>query len=209
MTLPISVIIPHIPSRTQFFTTTAFPSVLANDPAEIIVIRQGGGASKRRNAGAVAASQEFLYFCDDDVVLKQDTLRRLLAALTVDPDAAFAYGDFEHVSYPGIEAPVTGRLKSGPFDADRLRKGNYISTMSLIRRCSFPGFDSSLEKFEDWDLWLTLLDRGAHGAYVPEVLHESHHIDRGLLMTVPSGPAVDRIMQKHGRAPKEEISLDA
>lgn len=33
-------------------------------------------------------------------------------------------------------------------------------------------FDTSLKRFQDWDLWLTLLERNKTGVFIPEVLYE-------------------------------------
>jgi hypothetical protein len=51
------------------------------------------------------------------------------------------------------------------FDAAALRRQNYISTMSVIRRDAFPGFDESLRRLQDYDLWLTMLAAGHVGVY--------------------------------------------
>ena len=62
-------------------------------------------------------------------------------------------------------------FSSFPFSAERLRIMPYIHTTSLIRREAFPGFDESLKKFQDWDLYLTMLKNGYSGVWIPEVLY--------------------------------------
>jgi len=49
----------------------------------------------------------------------------------------------------------------------------YINPMALLRREHFPvgGWDESIKKFQDWDLWLTVLEAGHQGIFVPEVLY--------------------------------------
>jgi len=51
------------------------------------------------------------------------------------------------------------------FSAERLLQTNFISTMSLIRTEAFPGFDERIQRLQDWDLWLTMLEQGKIGAY--------------------------------------------
>ena len=48
----------------------------------------------------------------------------------------------------------------------------YIHTTSLIRREALPEkpFDENLKRLQDWNLYLTLLEAGYGGAFVPEVL---------------------------------------
>ena len=44
--------------------------------------------------------------------------------------------------------------------------------MALIRRADFPsgGWDIAIKKLQDWDLWLTMLEQGHIGVWVPQVL---------------------------------------
>ena len=60
--------------------------------------------------------------------------------------------------------------KLWPFNATKLKQMPYIHTTSLIRRDHFPGFDKKLKRYQDWDLWLTMLDRGYTGKFIPEIL---------------------------------------
>lgn len=200
MTFPVSVIVPHIPSRKKFFAERALPAIKANEPDEIIVVDEGGNASQRRNAGAKKAKGMFLYFCDDDVVMKPRALSRLVHALRWHSDASFAYGNIEHILHPGGKCANPGTTISRPFDAAALKRYNYISNMSLIRRGDFPGYDERLEKCEDWDLWLTMAARGNGGVYIPETFHESHHIDVGLLASGDTVRWEGKVREKHGRA---------
>lgn len=133
-------------------------------PAGLVVslLRQHhAGAPAARNCGARATSGELVLFCDADIELRPDALARMLAALATHPEASYAYSAFRF----GWK-----RFSSFPFDPDRLRTMPYIHTTALIRREHFPGFDESLTRFQDWDLWWTMLDAGHPGIYVPEEL---------------------------------------
>jgi glycosyltransferase involved in cell wall biosynthesis len=180
----ISVIIPaHNASKTIIATLrSVFSQSLLAD--EVIVVDDGStddlektlapfgdritaiktprcGAAAARNAGASIAGGEALFFSDADLELYPTLFSKLSQALEENPDTAFAYSSFIWL----------GKVfKARPFSATELKINNYISTMSLIRRSAFPGFDESLPRFQDWDLWLTLTERGAKGVAVPEVL---------------------------------------
>jgi len=54
----------------------------------------------------------------------------------------------------------------------KLKKFNYIDVTSLLRREDFPRFDESLKKFQDWDLWLSIAQKGKTGICVPKVLYK-------------------------------------
>jgi GT2 family glycosyltransferase len=115
-------------------------------------------ANIKRNRAAAQATQPFLFFCDDDVILDPTCLATMLQSLQAHPEASYAYVDFLYVNHPTIGMRAH---HCGHFDAQRLRQQNYISTHSLIRAAHFPGWDESVARLQDWDLWLTML-RGGH-----------------------------------------------
>lgn len=140
----------------------SFRSVL---PAlELVRHSTNRGAPAARNTGACKARGEYLFFCDADVDLYPEALQCLVEALLDDHGAAFAYGGF-----------VWGAQRVPPksFDTDKLREHNYVSTMSLLRSAMFPGWDETLKRHQDWDLWLTVLDNGGRGVCCGKFLFET------------------------------------
>lgn len=119
------------------------------------------GAPTCRNIGFRASRGEYVMFCDADIVVEPTALEQLQDALRNHPDASYAYSSFRF----GWK-----KFTSYHFDVTRLRAMPYIHTTSLIRREHFPGFDESLKRFQDWDLYLTMLAQGHTGVWVPEVL---------------------------------------
>lgn len=120
-----------------------------------------GGAPRARNIGAKESRGEYLLFADADLIFNREALQKLLNALHINHKASYAYSSFRF----GWK-----KFNSQPFNAAALKKNNYIHTSALIRRQRFPGFDESLKRFQDWDLWLTMLKNGFTGIFVPEVL---------------------------------------
>jgi glycosyltransferase involved in cell wall biosynthesis len=119
------------------------------------------GASHARNAGAALASGDMILFCDADIQADPHLLEKLSQALREHPSASYAYSGF----FWGRK-----RFRSRSFDPRALRRNNYIHTASLIRRSAFPGFDPALKRFQDWDVYLTMLENGQTGIAVPEEL---------------------------------------
>jgi len=121
------------------------------------------GAPAARNRGYREAKGEYLFFCDADAILHPQALETLLAYLENNPSASYAYSSF-----------MWGKklFKLGDFDPEKLKKMPYIHTMSLIRRSDYSanGWDESIKKLQDWDLWLTMLEEGHIGVFVPEIL---------------------------------------
>lgn len=130
-------------------------------PYKLIRFDQNRGAPAARNEGARRTSGAYLLFLDADATLIPRALAKMKEVLDTHPEIAFAYPDlqFGWKRFPGQA-----------FNSELLKKMNYIHTSALIRRTSFPGFDESLKKFQDWDLWLTIMERGGKGMRIPEVL---------------------------------------
>jgi glycosyltransferase involved in cell wall biosynthesis len=131
-------------------------------PNRIKVINQERkGANSARNRGFYESKGDFLFFCDADVVLRKDALEKMINTLKSHPEASYVYSSFKFgwKVFPSFD-----------FDEERLKKMPYISMMSLIRREHFPGFDEKIKKFQDWDLWLTMLENGHKGIRIPEIL---------------------------------------
>lgn len=123
--------------------------------------KNSGSPVAPRNEGFRHARGSFIFFLDADIVLVPSALEELVRALEMYPEASFAYS----AHYFGWKL-FSGR----PFDIQALRACNYIHTSALIRRESFPGFDGALRRFQDWDLWLTIVERGGVGVWVSKPL---------------------------------------
>ena len=119
------------------------------------------GASTARNVGLRAATGELVIFWDADTVAKPEMLSKMYQALIENPTASYAYSHYRF-----------GRklIKSRPFNAARLKENNFIDTTSLMWKKDVEPFDEQLQRFQDWDLWLTLLEKNKTGVLVPEVL---------------------------------------
>jgi len=136
---------------------------LQSDIHYLFLNQSNQGAPAARNRGYREAKGDYLFFCDADAVLYPKALETLLLNLESNPNISYAYSSFLW---------GTKLFKLCEFDADKLRQMPYIHTMSLIRRSDYPeaGWDESIKKLQDWDLWLTMLGQGRVGMFVPEVL---------------------------------------
>lgn len=123
--------------------------------------RQNKGAPAARNFGASRANGEWLLFCDADIILEPNMLEEMMTALEKHPEVGYAYSSFKF----GWK-----KFKLWPFDRRKLKNMPCIHTTSLIRRHCFPGFDESLKKFQDWDLFLTMAENGYDGFWLDKVL---------------------------------------
>lgn len=119
------------------------------------------GAPAARNTGAKIAHGQFLFFADADLILEPDALKTLLDKLCDNPQCSYAYSAFKfgRKLFPMVK-----------FDVRTLKRINFIHTSALIRREHFPGFDERLKRFQDWDLWLSMLKQGHIGIGVEKCL---------------------------------------
>ncbi len=123
--------------------------------------QENKGAPSARNRGFTESSGEFVIFLDADIIAKPSMLAKLYKKLEESPKFSYAYSSF-----------LWGwkKFKLWNFDEEKLKQIPYIHTSALIRREHFPGFDPNLKKFQDWDLWLTMLKKGHKGIWVDEIL---------------------------------------
>jgi glycosyltransferase involved in cell wall biosynthesis len=181
------------------FLPEAIESALAQDypPLEVLVIDDGStddsldvasrydvkvltqenqGLARTCNRGAREAAGEHFLFLSADDRLEPTYVSELVAALEREPDASFAYCAARLFGAESRVAP------SRPFSAFLLVRGrNYVNGSALTRRADYldaGGYPEDLGEgaFDDWDFWLTMLDRGHRGTYVPKpLLHWRRH----------------------------------
>lgn len=142
-----------------------------------IINQENLGAPAARNKGFRESTGEFIIFADADVNAKPEMINKMLEALGKHPEASFAYSSF-----------VWGKKKFPlrAFDVEALKKMNYITSTTLIRREHFPGWDEKLKKFQDWDLWLTMVGKGRSGIWIPEFLFSIKPRKTGISNWLPS-----------------------
>jgi hypothetical protein len=140
-------------------------------PATIVARGRNQGLAAARNCAVEYARGELIFILDADNQIYPHALGRLTAALDDASRASFAYGVVEQF---GPEGP-RDLMSWHSWDAGRLRYGNYIDAMAMIRRAAIMeagGYtlDRRLFGWEDFDLWCAFADRGLSGVRVPEIL---------------------------------------
>lgn len=155
----LAIVIPLRPGSRADPTLRTLGRQTWRDFTLVMAQDEWSNANSARNAGweiAMRMGPELVLFSDDDIEWEADALEVLVASLDRHPQASYAYGAYE----------IGGRIQCNRgFDALRLRQGNYISTMSMIRAKHFPGFDPAIRRLQDYDLWLTMLAAGHAGVY--------------------------------------------
>ncbi|MEA2088561.1 MAG: glycosyltransferase family A protein [Patescibacteria group bacterium] len=142
-----------------------------------IIHQDNKGANSARNRGFLESSGNYIIFFDADIVMKPIMLKKMRNALKVNSEASYAYSSFKF----GFKI-----FKLWEFDSKKLQQMPYIHTSSLIRRSDFSNFDESIKKLQDWDLWLTMLENGHKGVWIPEILFKVKPRKIGMSFWLPS-----------------------
>ena len=135
------------------------------------IVQPHTGANVARKAGLEIAKGEYIFFSDADAILSDTKcLEKLYLLASYPKDWAFSYSDF-HILYEMPDKSFNwGRHMSGYWDEDRMQKSNYISMMCLWRRGEIPDIDITINKFQEWDMFLSVVDKQQRGLYISEKL---------------------------------------
>jgi glycosyltransferase involved in cell wall biosynthesis len=152
-------------------TEAATQALLANyqRPHTRVIRAAHGGLAAARNLGIANTTGAYLCALDADDRLEPSFLAKTVRALDGDPSVAFAsawlrtFGDEEWEWRPER------------CDLPTLLWENTVLTAALVRReaaVAVGGYNTMMpaQGDEDWDLWLTLVERGYRGVILPEVL---------------------------------------
>ena len=184
----ITVVIPHRMSEDASITLASLSNQSFKAFKVVVVPDEGKGACWARNEGFQHCDTEFVLFSDNDIYWQENALETMVDCLDRRTNASYCYGRYQ------IGDLIVGHVLFSP---PALLKNNYISTMSLLRAKDFPGFDESIKRFQDWDLWLTLLKQGKRGVYCNELIFKTDEKD-GISKNGQSlDEAISVINQKH------------
>jgi glycosyltransferase involved in cell wall biosynthesis len=134
--------------------------------------RQNAGAAIARNTGIMSSRSEFCFILDADNILYPRCIEKHLVALDGRPDACAAYGLIE--VFDG-EQDLFG---TGVFAEEGLINGNFIDVMALYRRkklLDLNGFEKIKHGWEDYDLWLRILEGEGIALHIPEITARYRH----------------------------------
>src|ERR1700722_17790666 len=137
-------------------------------PKMRILRREHAGVTATRNHAVGQATGQFLTFLDADDRMGPRCLERCLERFDADPSLAF-------VSFwVRLFGAESWEWRPTRCDLVALLSECTVATAALVRREAVDavgGFDAAMELgHEDWDLWLSIVERGFTGTILPEVL---------------------------------------
>jgi glycosyltransferase involved in cell wall biosynthesis len=150
--------------------------------------------SAARNRGLSELTTDRVIFFDGDLILNFNMIGRMEVELDDHPEASFVYCPYDRTG------AQHGRIAAYPWSPERLRTGNYISPMSLVKRSHLPNpcFDEELHRYEDWDLWIRMMKAGRRGHLINEYLFTAHYLKGDLSSNGEHQDWFFAVKAKHG-----------
>lgn len=156
----------------------AVADAIARHDTRLVLLRQANqGAGAARNVGLAATSAEFIGLLDADDRWHPEFLDQQMAALTTSPDLDLVYADGLFVGQsllagrtfmstcPSVEDVTLERLLS--------QECTVLLSSVVVRRAAIMavgGFDETLRRGQDFDLWLRMARNGARMRSRPVVM---------------------------------------
>ena len=149
---------------------------------EVIHLAENYGRALARNVGIRAAEGEALMSLDADDVLAPTHFASTLPRLLTSDHVGIVYTDYERFG------SRTQLLRGAPFSRKSMYRRRYVWAGSLYRKSAWEKTEGYRDAFrdgnEDYDLWLSIVEAGFDGVYVPQPLyrqrcHEASWTDSG------------------------------
>jgi len=234
MTKPISIIIPCFNHGSFLLDAIASLETCNADLFEVIIVNDGSdeqntlqilktlekkyevinqlnaGLGAARNRGVRASQSDFILPLDADNLLYPNYLTGGLKILESDPQIGVVYakrkffgdGNFKKYRQPG------------KFNLESLIVDNYIDACALIRKSALlecGGFATDLPEqgLEDWDLWLSMVERKWKFSFLDEVAYAYRVRDdsmTSIMMEEESSKAnIEYLSRKHAMLLREIV----
>jgi glycosyltransferase involved in cell wall biosynthesis len=167
-------------------STDSTASVLLRYAGRIRVLQTAGvGVAGARNAALSQARGAYVAFLDSDDVWRPEKLALQVALMRARADVGLTFTDYTRSarSAGGAWQVVGTRRHDGGVSFAHLLERNFIGTLTVMARRdvlhAMGGFDTTLERGSDYDLWLRIARRHAL-ARVPRVLADYRWHAEGL-----------------------------
>jgi glycosyltransferase involved in cell wall biosynthesis len=148
-------------------------AVVSRFPGAQLIRQENRGLAAARNRGLAALSTTYVVFLDADDRLAPDAVERGLACFGRAPECGFVYGGHVYIDRDGSEI---GERYEPPGDDPhvKLLRGNFIAMHGAVmyrreKLLAVGGFDQTLRRCEDYDVYLRMTRRFPIAGYADRV----------------------------------------
>ena len=151
-------------------------------PNTKVIFQENGGPSKARNVGVKSSTGEYILPLDSDDLMHPSYVEECLKIIKQNKNYSPVYCDTIH------EGQMKGVEKRPEWSKERLVNGPFIVNCSMFSREAFDsinGYDEELKGWEDYDMWLRMMQKGYVGKRIPKPLFVYfHHESEGTVSTI-------------------------
>jgi glycosyltransferase involved in cell wall biosynthesis len=167
----------------------------------LVLNQDNQGVARARNNGIEKSQGRYILTLDADNKIRPDYILKGIEVLDRNPDVGVVYGkpDWFGESQRSWDIPEE-------FDAGKLILKNYIDTCAVFRKSLWQdcgGYDPELLGLEDWDFWLSAVEKGWKFYYIPEILFDYRGRAGSRItqcsLTENRGRIMEYICSKHAR----------
>jgi glycosyltransferase involved in cell wall biosynthesis len=134
----------------------------------------GAGPATARNLAAAQGQAEFIAILDDDDQWTTERLIRSIDVLRTEPEVVLVCGNMSLSEGSTLQTRVKIPSEGKTLDHRDLALDCFVCTSTVtLRRLDWElagGMDETLQRAEDYDLWLRLTRKGARIRLLPELL---------------------------------------
>ncbi len=162
-------------------TINILNSIVETEKIKILNTANSGLASAR-NIGVKYSSGEFILPLDADDKIGSEFLQKAIDIISNNSNIKIV---FSFAEYFGKKS---GLINLPDYSFDQMLRQNLIFCTALFRRTDFDkvnGYNvNMLYGWEDWDLWLSILNNGGEVKRIPEVLFYYRQHDVSMLSSI-------------------------
>ena len=175
--------------------------ILKEFPEATLLRKSNGGLSSARNLGLYRARSRYICFLDADDRLEPNAIASGVACFAGSPDVAMVYGGHRRIHANGQPAGSDNYEAVSDNPYTDLLSGNHIGMHAtvLYRRevlLALGGFDESLRRCEDYDLYLRIARQFAIASHSDIIAEYRWH---GQNMSSNAEEMLEAVLQVHSR----------
>ena len=148
---------------------------LSTHPNIKIINQKNGGPSKARNNGIKNSNGDYILPLDSDDMIDPNYIQTCVNVIRKNKNISPVYCDTNHIGQ------MSGIENRPEWSKERLIKGPFIVNCSMFSRESFDkcgGYDEQMMGWEDYDLWVRMMNEGFVGKRIPKPLFTYFHHEK-------------------------------